>query len=111
MAVGLLLYSTRDAVTPLRAVLAERLNGPLVTKFEDGDVLVRGVAGNVFYSTDSDGNLLSLQPDGQLYIERLGGDGRLEAAYLVGNIRDVPDAPARDVQRVVDAELEKQQQQ
>jgi len=108
VAVGLLLYSTRDAVTPLRAVLADRLNGPLVTKYADGDVLVRGSLGDVYYSTDSDGNLLSLQPDGKLYVERLGVDGRLEAAYLVGDIRDVPDAPAEEVARKVDAELRAQ---
>jgi hypothetical protein len=44
-------------------------------------------------TADGDGNQLSIQDNGDLYVERLDGEGRLDTAYLVGNIMDVPDVP------------------
>jgi hypothetical protein len=44
-------------------------------------------------SADGDGNQLSIQDNGDLYVERVDAEGRLDTAYLVGNIMDVPDVP------------------
>jgi hypothetical protein len=58
-------------------------------------------------AADSDGNQLSIQDNGDLYIERLDREGRLDTAYLVGNIRDVPDAPAELLAQKVDEALQR----
>lgn len=57
------------------------------------------------HTSDHDGNQLSVQDNGDLYVERLGSDGRLDTAYFIGNVLDIPDVPAQALADRVEAAL------
>jgi hypothetical protein len=148
IAAALLLFTTRESMTPVRAALAGRLGacrespgwcvlseararaqrGRSSQSFRMATCscaarmatrtmhAVRCVAAlhacrlrdsrrAAFECADSDGNQLSIQDNGDLYVERLDSEGRLDTAYLVGNIRDVPDVRADILADKVEEEM------